>query len=213
MEQENQRIAITKRLLKESLLRLLEDKELDRITVTELCREAGINRVTFYRHYQVPREILLEIGKDLYRCMKQTIHLPNAPEQVKPCIDQMCAYMEQHASVLRVLIRCNSDTDFVKFVNEIYTEIWNEVRKLEIARDLTYEDMKLPTLFCAGGSYFILRYWLLGDIHKSAAEIADRVYEILRKTDSAILNAHPTQYSEQSLKLLFAGSGEGFLTK
>ena len=48
---ENQRITLTKKLLQEGLLRLLETKRLDKISVTELCREAGINRATFYNHY------------------------------------------------------------------------------------------------------------------------------------------------------------------
>ena len=34
MEKENQRIVITKRMLKESMLRLLNEKELDKINVT-----------------------------------------------------------------------------------------------------------------------------------------------------------------------------------
>lgn len=190
VERENQRVVITKRLLKESLLRLLEEKDVDRITVTELCREAGINRVTFYRHYQIPRDVLLEIGKDLYHGMKQTVRIPRSAQEVKPCIDQMCAYMEQHAGDLRVLIRCNSDADVAAFVNEIYTEMWGEVRKLEIAKGLTYEDGKLPALFYAGGSYFILRYWLLGEIHKSPAEIADQVYGLMQKADHMMFSMH-----------------------
>lgn len=50
MPKENQRIAITKGLLKESLLHLLKKKKIDRITITELCQESGINRSTFYRY-------------------------------------------------------------------------------------------------------------------------------------------------------------------
>lgn len=48
---DDQRVTLTKRLLQEGLLRLLETKEIDKINVTELCRESGINRATFYRHY------------------------------------------------------------------------------------------------------------------------------------------------------------------
>ena len=50
-QKENQRIALTKKLLQEGLLRLLETKTLDKISVTVLCRESGINRATFYNHY------------------------------------------------------------------------------------------------------------------------------------------------------------------
>lgn len=38
--EENQRVTISKRMLRDSLLRLLESKELSEINITELCREA-----------------------------------------------------------------------------------------------------------------------------------------------------------------------------
>ena len=45
---ENQRVRLSKALLKEALVRLLETKPLDKITIYELCAEAQINRTTFY---------------------------------------------------------------------------------------------------------------------------------------------------------------------
>lgn len=197
LDRENQRVAISKRLLKESLLRLMEEKDIDKINVTELCREAGINRVTFYRHYDVPRDVLLEIEKDIYYGLKKAVRFPIYPQEIKPCIDKMCAYLEQHRDILRVLIQCNSDTDIAMFVNEIYTEIWNEVSKLDIAKNLNQEEAKLPILFCAGGSYVTLRYWLLGSIPMSAAEMADYVYALIKKTDWVLLGTQLDQLSNQ----------------
>ena len=55
---DDQRVALTKRLLQEGLFRLLERKDIDSIHVSELCAESGINRATFYRHYSEPRDIL-----------------------------------------------------------------------------------------------------------------------------------------------------------
>ena len=50
-EPRNQRRTLTKRLLKESLIELLKEKDIRKINITELCRAAGINRTTFYCHY------------------------------------------------------------------------------------------------------------------------------------------------------------------
>ena len=36
----------------EALIALLEEKELEYITVKEICRQAGVNRSTFYLHYE-----------------------------------------------------------------------------------------------------------------------------------------------------------------
>ena len=41
----------TARLMNESLLILLEKKDIDYITVKEICEKAGVNRSTFYLHY------------------------------------------------------------------------------------------------------------------------------------------------------------------
>ena len=58
---DNQRTIITKRMLKEGLLRLLKTKPLDKINIVELCNESGINRTTFYRHYELPKYIINEM--------------------------------------------------------------------------------------------------------------------------------------------------------
>ena len=44
---DDQRIALTKRLLREGLLCLLSKTDLNKISVTQLCIESGINRATF----------------------------------------------------------------------------------------------------------------------------------------------------------------------
>jgi probable dihydroxyacetone kinase regulator len=43
---------ITKRALSESLKKLLSEKPLDKITVTDIVNDCGVNRQTFYYHFQ-----------------------------------------------------------------------------------------------------------------------------------------------------------------
>ena len=47
-------------LMDEALLLLLEKKEYDFITVKEICEKAGVNRSTFYLHYESIDELLVE---------------------------------------------------------------------------------------------------------------------------------------------------------
>ncbi|MEF9975988.1 MAG: TetR/AcrR family transcriptional regulator, partial [Oscillospiraceae bacterium] len=48
----DRRIRKTRKLLRESLLKLMSRKKLHDITVKELCEEADVNRGTFYAHYR-----------------------------------------------------------------------------------------------------------------------------------------------------------------
>lgn len=45
------RVRITKMLIKNSFLNLLRTTPLDKISVTKICTDAQINRITFYKHY------------------------------------------------------------------------------------------------------------------------------------------------------------------
>ena len=47
-------------LMNEALLLLLETKEYEFITVTEICKKAGVNRSTFYLHYETIDDLLFE---------------------------------------------------------------------------------------------------------------------------------------------------------
>ena len=51
----------TKRLIKESLIGLLNDKPFDGICIKELTDACGISRNTFYYHYHDIYEVLEEI--------------------------------------------------------------------------------------------------------------------------------------------------------
>ena len=59
--------------LRESLLKLLETKPIEKITPTELCRHAGINHNTFYSHYRSPEELLHSMEEDLLRIIEASI--------------------------------------------------------------------------------------------------------------------------------------------
>ena len=50
-KKQDPRTVQTKALIKQTLLAMLKKTVFDKITVSELCKIAGINRGTFYLHY------------------------------------------------------------------------------------------------------------------------------------------------------------------
>ena len=65
----NRRTLITKRILKESLLELMQTKSISKITIKEICDLSDMSRSTFYLHYQDQFELLEDIEKEV---LKQT---------------------------------------------------------------------------------------------------------------------------------------------
>ncbi len=61
------RVIRTKHLLNEALLALMETTHFAKITVQDICRRAGINRVTFYKHYQDKYDLLADCYAHIIR--------------------------------------------------------------------------------------------------------------------------------------------------
>lgn len=57
----------TARCMDEALIALLEQKDLEYITVKEICEKAGVNRSTFYLHYETIGDLLNEAMESVNR--------------------------------------------------------------------------------------------------------------------------------------------------
>lgn len=53
-----------------ALLSLLEKKSFEYITISELCKEAGVNRSTFYLHYESMEDLLRETTEYVLECFQ-----------------------------------------------------------------------------------------------------------------------------------------------
>ena len=89
MQRSNRRVLLTKMLLKEALLKLLQSKSIETINVSELCREADVNRATFYRHYNTPNDVLLDIGKELSDGMNRLVKRPSTVREAEEYVEKI----------------------------------------------------------------------------------------------------------------------------
>lgn len=62
---EDKRTIKTKRSLKAAMIKMLEKESFESISITELCREADVSRITFYSHYSDKYALLDDIFNDL----------------------------------------------------------------------------------------------------------------------------------------------------
>ncbi|HAH60530.1 MAG TPA: TetR family transcriptional regulator, partial [Treponema sp.] len=50
--------------MQNALIELVEQKKFDEITISDICRLAGVNRSTFYAHYSNKVELLEEAEQE-----------------------------------------------------------------------------------------------------------------------------------------------------
>lgn len=173
---ENQRIALTKRLLREGLLTLLEHQSIDKISVTELCRVSGINRSTFYNHYTSPQDVLVDLENTVVAELSAitTRHMPGDTEAAIDCIEEICHYLQNHRQIATTLITFNADTDLVYVFQRLDAVFLHPTTRKGWEKDP--DALHLASSFVCTGSYYMIREWLLRDIPKTPREIAELAY-------------------------------------
>ncbi|PWG00453.1 TetR/AcrR family transcriptional regulator [Levilactobacillus bambusae] len=162
---------MTKRteLTQESLLgaieRLLQEKSLDDITVSELTRVAGISRMTFYRSYRNLVEVLEVEVKRLLVEFQQTIEYQDNYHYIL----QMVMFFQRHSPFIKVLIRANQ-LDLLR-VN-IY-QVMNELSHGKpILTGLSEREVKYYVEYHTAGLMNVIIDWISHDQPESPEALA-----------------------------------------
>lgn len=105
--QEDKRIRRTKKLLRQALTRLMQQKDFQSITVTDVVREADINRGTFYAHYRDVYDLREKIEAEMIEDFRELIadlH-PSGTSNLQPVLARAVDYLEENREIVRALVR------------------------------------------------------------------------------------------------------------
>ena len=180
-QKENQRIALTKKLLQEGLLRLLVQKPLERISVTELCRESGINRATFYNHYNSPLDLLNSIEDKLTQELKAVIGDPRTANEASIHVEAVCTFFSDNAHTILTLHNCHADNKIITALYDMNKTFQAFRIKERFTRNVSADAIHLIAVFFNTGCYNILLEWLRKDIPASPKEIAELMIILARE--------------------------------
>lgn len=67
------RVRMSQRMIRRAFLDLLKQKPMQRITVKEVCEEAGIHRGTFYAHYTDLYDLLHQIEEEMTKNLRHAL--------------------------------------------------------------------------------------------------------------------------------------------
>lgn len=179
---DDQRVTLTKRLLKEGLFRLLETTDLDKISITKLCIESGINRATFYRHYEQPRDILNEARRELFLGVRNLKPEGKSENRMLKWMENTCSYFLENSDLMNILFKYRTDDEFVVFLNDLYKEQFPELRNKGYFKEVDEDMLRLGMYYFAGGIYYILRQWITEPIDKTPKEVALLIHHFLNIT-------------------------------
>ena len=155
-EVEDKRIRRTKKLLRQALTRLMQQKDFQSITVTDVVREADINRGTFYAHYRDVYDLRDKIEAEMiadFRGMIATIR-PSETATLRPVLGRLMDYLEENREIVTALIKVNAPDGFGKKMIVVIEEC-----RMELFPYRSIEDA-YAARFLATGAIGMIEKWI-----------------------------------------------------
>lgn len=163
----DRRIKYTKKIIKETLISLLKEKKINKITVSEICSKADINRATFYRYYLDVYDLLDKI-KDEFVSQLLEVSNNNNEDTVSSFSKNLLYVFLQNKNLVKVLFNNKND---LYFLNEILEVIFNKFKNKWKNNNLTDEEIKYASIFIFNGSLGVINYWVQNNFEKDIDEI------------------------------------------
>ncbi len=172
-EKGNQRVRLTKKLLKSSLTELLKTKSIYSISIRELCERAGINRSTFYKYYENQFDLLSEMEHDMLELSMEALSAP-ANTGFQP-LCKICRYLEENLQLSRLLINNNVDP---KFPEKFFSlpPVQQEINHI-LGTNHSQAEYEYLSCFLTYGSYQIIRMWINKENRETPEEMASLILD------------------------------------
>lgn len=151
---ETRRIKMTKKLIKDALVELLESNHLSAISVTGICERADVNRSTFYVYYDGIPQLMRELEQDALSQIPVSPTLPAGPEDelFLQLLTEFFEYVRRNGSMFSVLLR----VDNVGFVERLVESVCASYSLAENDSPLA----RFGYAFCINGAVGLLRDWI-----------------------------------------------------
>lgn len=163
----NLRFQQTEQAIRTVFIKLLkEKKELSKITVTEICRLADINRTAFYLHHKDVYELLQCMETDMYHYFVSLFTAPCSQYSLRERYLRLFNFLKANQDFYRVYLNNQSHPQLLDYT--LFPEIQQRVLSSGFGGSLEYEYFQ--TFFITGLTSMIQK-WLNNNCKESEAEL------------------------------------------
>ena len=147
--------------LQGALLQLIGKLPYERITVTELCKKAGVSRMAFYGNFSCKDDIFKRIVSDLQTEMLVRIGSPFRQTLSLDWYISLFLFVKEKSNILQPIFRAGYQDKYLKLVNSIV------LRHKDLQPNETY-----LRLLWSGGVVNSVVYWLVNGMTETPEQMA-----------------------------------------
>lgn len=177
---QDRRPAKTKKAIRLALFELLDTKELDKITITELTKRADISRKTFYIHYKKMEDVLEEAETELIEAFihgTEQLTFTNNQKFFFDLFYNLDKYFNDDIEYYKKLAQSNYAKVFSDRVGgTLFSKLYELMSPILDYKD---EQLEYACIVISSAVYKVFMKWLRNDSKLDIVQISDFVSTIL----------------------------------
>ncbi|MEC1363104.1 TetR/AcrR family transcriptional regulator [Bacillus subtilis] len=174
----------TKSAIKHAFLELLQEKEINKITVSELSKEADIGRGTFYLYYKDVFDLYEQIEDEIFQQLGSIYDASfpsDDPLNILTFIEKTTEYIYQNVEIFTFLTKPKMNVLSINKLKEFFkTKMIEELSMIQSAKSIT-EIEKFETTFIVSGVVGIIEEWINNGMIKTPTCISNNIHQLLLK--------------------------------
>lgn len=187
-KKEDRRVRYTKKAIKDSFLELFEKKPLEKISVTEICNNADINRGTFYSHYSDPYDLKKKLEEEFLETIRGKIRECSNNGKEKITTTQSLCILKESKDLCRVFTGPNGD--FEALIQIVGMQASNHMSNLfDFVEEIAPVNAECLQLMLASCITSIIKYWFDNDMQQEPEFIAESIEKFFKYGLSAFDNS------------------------
>ena len=165
-----------KKAIKSAFARLLTEKDINDITISDIAAVADINRKTFYNYYSGVHEVIDEIENDIISHVDEAltdIDFKSSLESPYRIFEKLTAVINTDMDFFGYLLSMNSNVSLSSKIVELLTM---KVRAL-LKQSIEIEDDRLDLMlvFMISGMVAVYKQWFNSDRSEPVEELSRRM--------------------------------------
>lgn len=173
----DRRIKYTKKVIKETFLDLIKEKDIKKITVSEICNIADINRATFYRYYLDVYDLLDKIEEEFVSELKTASNNIESEYSVASFTSVLLNVFLDNKNLVKILFSTKNITNLLNEVLEIAYIKCKEKWENDLP-NLDDEEIEYASLFIFNGALGVINFWVQNDFDKEIDEISHIIEQL-----------------------------------
>ena len=173
---ENQRVRITKLLLKKSLIELMKQKSIYKISIKEICELADLNRSTFYKYYNTEFDLLKDIENEYLTTIDDYISQISHHLTIRKLLE----YVIDNIEVFRLFLDDIPGINFYERLIELCLKImtYDQMVVVKAEKDNINDYVFRFIIF---GALSVVKSWIEKEDREAPAEMNEILMSILGK--------------------------------